>query len=196
VLGLRCLVGCPGTDIASAPALKYAYGAGPRSRPLPKPPSPKGSGPFLLPSSAARYVVPHPTRPLRLGSLLKLAAYVGGHLFCTELRQLEIVDGESAVPVEELSSFPGIARGRGTRGTTPLPDPSADFLGSDAQQGDHEPFQQGYVAGWRSVRGADDYPPLTPPSPVFVGPMMYMIGFSRGARDARSMTPDDPMRSE
>jgi hypothetical protein len=100
------------------------------------------------------------------------------------------------MPVEELSRIPGIRRGQGTRGTTPLADLSADFLGSDAQRGDHEPFHQGYLAGWQSVRGADDRPPLIPPCPVLVGPAMYMVGFSRGARDARSMTPDDPVRSE
>jgi hypothetical protein len=49
---------------------------------------------------------------------------------------------------------------------------------------DHRPFEQGYVAGWQSVRGADDQPVLIPPSPVFVAPAMYMVGYSRGARDA------------
>jgi hypothetical protein len=95
------------------------------------------------------------------------------------------------MPVEE-----GTARGQGTRGTTPLLDLSADFLGADTLQGDHEPFDLGYLAGWQSVRGADDEPFLIPPCPVFVGPAMYMVGFSRGARDARSMTPGDPVRSE
>jgi hypothetical protein len=46
-----------------------------------------------------------------------------------------------------------------------------------------EVFQQGYLAGWQSVRGADDQPTFIPRSPVFVGPM-YMVGFSRGTRDA------------
>ena len=49
---------------------------------------------------------------------------------------------------------------------------------------DQAPFQQGYIAGWQSVRGADDHPILVPQSPVFVGQAMYMVGFSRGARDA------------
>jgi hypothetical protein len=71
------------------------------------------------------------------------------------------------MPVEE-----GTARGQGTRGTTPLLDLSADFLGADTPQGDHEPFDQGYPAGWQSVRGADDEPFLIPPCPVFVGPAM------------------------
>jgi hypothetical protein len=53
-----------------------------------------------------------------------------------------------------------------------------------AQQPDYRPFQEGYIAGWQSVRGADDQPVLIPPSPVFVGPAMYMVGYSRGARDA------------
>jgi hypothetical protein len=49
---------------------------------------------------------------------------------------------------------------------------------------DQTSFQQGYIAGWQSVRGAGDQPIFVPPSPVFVGPMMYMVGFSRGVRDA------------
>jgi hypothetical protein len=49
---------------------------------------------------------------------------------------------------------------------------------------DQEPFQQGYTAGWQSVRGTDDDPVLIPPSPVFIGQAMYMVGFSRGVRDA------------
>jgi hypothetical protein len=57
-------------------------------------------------------------------------------------------------------------------------------LGRWAQDVDHRPFQQGYVAGWQSVRGADDQPVLIPPSPVFVGPAMYIAGYSRCARDA------------
>ena len=47
-----------------------------------------------------------------------------------------------------------------------------------------EPFRRGYIAGWHSVRGADDQPIFVPPSPVFVEQTMYMVGFSRGARDA------------
>jgi hypothetical protein len=47
-----------------------------------------------------------------------------------------------------------------------------------------QPFEQGYVAGWQSVRGPDEQPLLIPPSPVFVGPAMYLVGFSRGVRDA------------
>jgi hypothetical protein len=54
---------------------------------------------------------------------------------------------------------------------------------------DPRPFEQGYIAGWQSVRGADEQPPLIPPSPVFVGPAMYVVGYSRGARDARAVTP-------
>ena len=86
------------------------------------------------------------------------------------------------MPVEELSGFPGFGRDQGTRGSTPLPDLSADFLGSDAHREDHEPFDQGYLAGWQSVRGADDEPLLIPPCPVFVGPAMYMVGFSVARR--------------
>jgi hypothetical protein len=71
--------------------------------------------------------------------------------------------------------------------TLPLP---ADHLrkhhdlGRWPQDVDHQPFEQGYVAGWQSVRGADDQPLLIPPSPVFVGPAMYMVGYFRGSRDA------------
>jgi hypothetical protein len=53
-------------------------------------------------------------------------------------------------------------------------------------------FSQGYVAGWRSVTG--DVPVLVPESPVLVGAhigaVTYMVGFSRGSRDATAMTPD------
>jgi hypothetical protein len=77
----------------------------------------------------------------------------------------------------------------------PLAEPSQDHsrklehlaaraLDREAQQPEHQPFEQGYLAGWHSLRGADDEPVLIPSSPVFVGPMMYMVGFSRGARDA------------
>jgi hypothetical protein len=62
--------------------------------------------------------------------------------------------------------------------------PGAGCLDHEAQRADHQPFQQGYIAGWQSVRGANDQPVLIPQSPVFVGPAMYMVGFSRGARDA------------
>jgi hypothetical protein len=59
---------------------------------------------------------------------------------------------------------------------------------ADRSAGPHlvnqEPFRRGYIAGWQSVRGADDQPIFVPPSPVFVGSTMYMVGFSRGARDA------------
>jgi hypothetical protein len=53
-------------------------------------------------------------------------------------------------------------------------------------------FSQGYVAGWRSITG--DEPVLVPESPVLVGAhvgaVTYMVGFSRGARDAVEMTPE------
>jgi hypothetical protein len=61
---------------------------------------------------------------------------------------------------------------------------AAGALDREAQQADHHPFQQGYIAGWQSARGADDQPVPIPPYPVFVGPAMYMVGFSRGTRDA------------
>ena len=74
--------------------------------------------------------------------------------------------------------------------------PLAKFLDSEVQLVDHEPFNQGYLEGWQSVRGADDHPVLIPPCPVLVGPAMHMVGFSRGARDARATIPDDPISSE
>jgi hypothetical protein len=43
-------------------------------------------------------------------------------------------------------------------------------------------LRDGYLAGWRSVR--EDQPVLIPLCPVLVGTAMYMVGFSRGARDA------------
>jgi hypothetical protein len=87
---------------------------------------------------------------------------------------------------DELPSPPGI-------GGDPLNSPTAPpgSPGRLCSQGlgiGQQYFQQGYVAGWQSVRGADDQPVLIPPSPVLVGPAMYMIGFSRGARDAEAMT--------
>ena len=55
-------------------------------------------------------------------------------------------------------------------------------------------FSQGYVAGWRSVTG--DVPVLVPESPVLVGAhvgaVTYMVGFSRGSRDATTMTLEAP----
>jgi hypothetical protein len=94
--------------------------------------------------------------------------------------------------VEQLSLF-GIARG--PRGHIAPLDLGAACLGSAALQSDCEPFHQGYLAGWQSVRGADDQPLLIPPCPVLVEPVMHMVGFSRGARDARTMTPDDEVCS-
>jgi hypothetical protein len=52
---------------------------------------------------------------------------------------------------------------------------------------DHEAFRDGYIAGWRSVRG--EAPEQVPLSPVFVRSAMYMLGFSRGARDATATMP-------
>jgi hypothetical protein len=46
-------------------------------------------------------------------------------------------------------------------------------------------FPEAYIAGWRSVTGEE--PVLVPESPVLVayaGTVAYMIGFSRGVRDA------------
>ena len=65
---------------------------------------------------------------------------------------------------------------------------AASALDCMTQEAEH-PFGRGYLAGWQSVRGADDEPLLIPPSPVLVGPAMYMVGYSRGARDAGGMAP-------
>jgi hypothetical protein len=54
---------------------------------------------------------------------------------------------------------------------------------------DQELFHKGYIAGWRSIRG-DDGPVVVPTSPVRVGPATYMVGFARGARDARVIPAD------
>jgi hypothetical protein len=46
-------------------------------------------------------------------------------------------------------------------------------------------FSEAYTAGWRSVTGEE--PVSVPESPVLVahaGTVAYMIGFSRGVRDA------------
>jgi hypothetical protein len=48
---------------------------------------------------------------------------------------------------------------------------------------DHDTFREGYTAGWRSIRG--DEPILVPACPVIEGVSMYLIGFSRGVRDAK-----------
>jgi hypothetical protein len=61
---------------------------------------------------------------------------------------------------------------------------------------DHDAFRDGYIAGWRSVR--DEDPALIPPCPAFAGAVMYLVGFSRGVRDARVVllsngrSPSDP----
>jgi hypothetical protein len=56
------------------------------------------------------------------------------------------------------------------------------FLGLRAV--DHDAFHDGYIAGWRSVRGAEENPDV-PACPVLCGMSMYLVGFSRGVRDAR-----------
>jgi hypothetical protein len=43
-------------------------------------------------------------------------------------------------------------------------------------------FREGYIAGWRSVRGVAENPDV-PASPVLTGMSMYLIGFSRGICD-------------
>jgi hypothetical protein len=92
-----------------------------------------------------------------------------------------LTDGWPGVVIFQLAQFVALILGDQTLPFTELPQHA---LGRWAQDVDHRPFEQGYVAGWQSVRGADDQPPLIPPSPVFVGSAMYMVGYSRGARDA------------
>jgi hypothetical protein len=43
---------------------------------------------------------------------------------------------------------------------------AADTLGHEARQADHRPFEEGYIAGWQSARGADDHPVLIPRSGI------------------------------
>jgi hypothetical protein len=54
--------------------------------------------------------------------------------------------------------------------------------GGDMEKGT---FEQGYIAGWQSVRG--DVPVNVPPSPMRVTSGAYMVGVSRGMRDASEM---------
>jgi hypothetical protein len=44
-------------------------------------------------------------------------------------------------------------------------------------------FRRGYIAGWQSVKGANEHPDA-PEAPAEVGVSLYLIGFSRGIRDA------------
>jgi hypothetical protein len=63
---------------------------------------------------------------------------------------------------------------------TPNPQPKAEL--SKMDQG---PFQEGYAAGWRSVAGGS--PIKIPPSPMRNDADAFMVGFSRGKRDADAM---------
>jgi hypothetical protein len=58
------------------------------------------------------------------------------------------------------------------------------YLGSAGAVGSPDAFREGYIAGWQSVRGADENPDF-PACPANAGMSMYLIGFSRGAGDAR-----------
>ena len=49
---------------------------------------------------------------------------------------------------------------------------------------DQEAYRDGYIAGWRSVRGPDAGPVLVPPCPTPIETAMYSVGFSCGVRDA------------
>ena len=51
---------------------------------------------------------------------------------------------------------------------------------------DHEAFRQGYIAGWRSVKGADANPDV-PEGPALDGASMYLVGFARAVRDAKAV---------
>jgi hypothetical protein len=50
---------------------------------------------------------------------------------------------------------------------------------------DQGAFQEGYAAGWRSVTDAS--PINIPPSPIRNDAHAFMVGFSRGKRDADAM---------
>src|SRR4051812_31458884 len=45
-------------------------------------------------------------------------------------------------------------------------------------------FKAGYLKGWQSVRGPADAPVNIPESPVVVPSVAFMVGISRGVRDA------------
>jgi hypothetical protein len=49
---------------------------------------------------------------------------------------------------------------------------------------DQEAYGDGYIAGWRSVRGPDSHPVVIPGCPAPIETAMYTIGFSAGVRDA------------
>jgi hypothetical protein len=49
-----------------------------------------------------------------------------------------------------------------------------------------DPFSQGYIDGWRSVRG-DEEPRAIPPAPAVAGKSMYLVGFHRGVADAKAI---------
>jgi hypothetical protein len=65
--------------------------------------------------------------------------------------------------------------------------------------GSLDAFRDGYIAGWRSVKGSAENPDV-PACPVLSGMSMYLIGFSRGVRDAKVVefpnrrSPVDPLR--
>jgi hypothetical protein len=60
------------------------------------------------------------------------------------------------------------------------------FLREPSPDSEAGSFTHGYVAGWRSVR--DEPPVIVPLSPMRVEtPVMYMVGFSRGVRDASAI---------
>jgi|HubBroStandDraft_2_1064218.scaffolds.fasta_scaffold3860676_2 hypothetical protein len=52
---------------------------------------------------------------------------------------------------------------------------------------DEGAFQEGYAAGWRSVAG--ESPIIIPPSPIRNDAHAFMVGFSRGKRDADATVP-------
>ena len=73
-------------------------------------------------------------------------------------------------------------------------------LQGEAAVGSHDAFRDGYIAGWRSVRGPDESPDV-PACPALGGLPMYLVGLSQGIRDARVVMlrhaqrlPSDPQR--
>ena len=69
-----------------------------------------------------------------------------------------------------------------------FPAPHETLADATVRQMELYTFEAGYVAGWRSVRGSEDDPPFVPPPPSPIVAGAYIIGFSRGVRDATGLT--------
>jgi hypothetical protein len=58
---------------------------------------------------------------------------------------------------------------------------------------DQGTFEQGYLTGWQAVRPLD-VPANVPPSPMKVPTAAYMVGVSRGMRDAAATLQNSKLR--